>query len=68
MRPDLAGARQIGVLARHNLLLLLRDPGQIVAYTVMPAVLMSLLQPLYRAAPCTMDPPLPPPRMPPAWS
>jgi len=50
MRPDLAGARQIGVLARHNLLLLLRDPGQIVAYTVMPAVLMSLLQPLYRAA------------------
>lgn len=50
MRPDPAGARQTGVLVRHNLRLLLRDPGQIVAYTVMPVVLMSLLQPLYRAA------------------
>lgn len=41
---------RIGVLCRHNLSLLLRDPTHAISYTVMPLVLMSVLHPLYAAA------------------
>jgi ABC-2 type transport system permease protein len=47
--PDaLAGSlHRVGVLARHNTLLRLRDPGQAISYVVMPMVLMLVLKPLY---------------------
>lgn len=56
MQPDLpqpspAGAlARAGTLAHHNLLLIARDPGQLINYTVRGAMLMALLQPLYTAA------------------
>ncbi|WP_103502480.1 MULTISPECIES: ABC transporter permease [Streptomyces] len=36
-----------GLLVRHNLLLRLRDPSQIISYVAMPIVLMMVLKPLY---------------------
>jgi len=42
--------QRIGVLLRHNLILVGRDPGHLIAYIVMPMVLMLLEAPLYRAA------------------
>ncbi|KAB8190919.1 ABC transporter permease [Nonomuraea phyllanthi] len=38
---------RISALARHNLIIRLRDPGQIISYVVMPMVLMLVLKPLY---------------------
>ncbi|MBB0242723.1 ABC transporter permease [Streptomyces alkaliphilus] len=36
-----------GLLVRHNLMLRLRDPSQIISYVAMPIVLMMVLKPLY---------------------
>ncbi|QYC42676.1 ABC-2 type transporter [Nonomuraea coxensis DSM 45129] len=48
----LDSVHRIGALARHNLTLRLRDPGQMISYVVMPMVLMLVLKPLYvRAMP-----------------
>ncbi|MFG1710506.1 ABC transporter permease [Nonomuraea sp. M3C6] len=38
---------RISALARHNLIIRLRDPGQMISYVVMPMVLMLVLKPLY---------------------
>jgi ABC-2 type transport system permease protein len=40
-------AYRIGAIARHNLIIRLRDPGQMISYIVMPMVLMVVLKPLY---------------------
>ncbi|MGW2182067.1 ABC transporter permease [Streptomyces sp. NPDC001732] len=36
-----------GILVRHNLVLRLRDPGQLISYVAIPMVLMLVLRPLY---------------------
>ncbi|MEV4173305.1 ABC transporter permease [Nonomuraea sp. NPDC049709] len=38
---------RISALARHNLIIRLRDPGQMISYVAMPMVLMLVLKPLY---------------------
>ncbi|MGC5015651.1 ABC transporter permease [Streptosporangium sp. DT93] len=43
----LGTVNRIGALARHNLILRLRDPGQMISYVAMPMVLMLVLRPLY---------------------
>ncbi|MBP2707747.1 ABC transporter permease [Microbispora sp. RL4-1S] len=43
----LDSVHRIGALARHNMLIRLRDPGQMISYIVMPMVLMLVLKPLY---------------------
>lgn len=40
-------ANRIGALVRHNVIMRLRDPGQMISYVVMPMVLMLFLKPLY---------------------
>ncbi|WP_328832641.1 ABC transporter permease [Streptomyces sp. NBC_00252] len=52
MRPEPATAgptpaRHTWVMTRHTLVLLLRDPGTPLAYTVMSLVLLSVLHPVY---------------------
>ncbi|MFJ8061631.1 ABC transporter permease [Streptomyces sp. NPDC096142] len=52
MRPEPAPAgatpaRHTWVITRHTLVLLLRDPGTPLAYTVMSLVLLSVLHPVY---------------------
>jgi ABC-2 type transport system permease protein len=54
MLPDTArrtGAAEsvyrIAALARHNTIIRLRDPGQMISYIAMPMVLMLVLKPLY---------------------
>jgi ABC-2 type transport system permease protein len=43
---------RIGAVARHNIRIRLRDPGQMISYIVMPMILMPVLKPLYvRAVP-----------------
>jgi ABC-2 type transport system permease protein len=41
---------RVGVLLRHNLVLVARDPGHLIAYLVMPMVLMAVQAPLYQRA------------------
>lgn len=43
-----AGARRIAVVAEHTTVLLARDPGTVIAYSVMSAVLLTVLQPVYQ--------------------
>lgn len=38
---------RISALARHNLIIRWRDPGQMISYVAMPMVLMLVLKPLY---------------------
>jgi len=38
---------RIGALVKHNVVMRLRDPGQMISYLVMPMVLMVFLKPLY---------------------
>ncbi|MFI6499667.1 ABC transporter permease [Nonomuraea typhae] len=38
---------RIGAIARHNGIIRLRDPGQMISYIAMPMVLMLVLKPLY---------------------
>jgi ABC-2 type transport system permease protein len=40
-------AYRIAALARHNTIIRLRDPGQMISYVAMPMVLMLVLKPLY---------------------
>lgn len=40
-------AYRIGAIARHNKTIRLRDPGQMIAYIVMPMISMLVLKPLY---------------------
>ncbi|WP_327405442.1 ABC transporter permease [Streptomyces sp. NBC_01288] len=49
MRPDLTWttSRRTWAMTRHTLVLLVRDPGTPVAYTVMSLVLLSVLHPVY---------------------
>ncbi|RCG26489.1 ABC transporter permease [Sphaerisporangium album] len=42
--------RRIGVLVRHNVLVRLRDPGQMISYIVLPIILMTVFKPLYEKA------------------
>lgn len=42
--------RRIVALARHNLVLRRRDPGQFLGYLVMPMVLMPVLKPVFQRA------------------
>ncbi|WP_033438936.1 ABC transporter permease [Saccharothrix sp. NRRL B-16314] len=41
---------RIGVLIRHNTLMRLRDPGQMISYVVLPMVIMLMFKPLYEKA------------------
>lgn len=50
MRRPEGAAYRVGALIRHNLVLVGRDPGQFIAYLVMPMVLMAVEAPLYRSA------------------
>jgi ABC-2 type transport system permease protein len=43
-------AYRVAALARHNLLLRLRDPGQFLSYLIMPMVLMPVFKPIYERA------------------
>jgi ABC-2 type transport system permease protein len=38
---------RIGAVARHNVTIRLRDPGQMISYVVLPMILMLVLKPLY---------------------
>ncbi|HEX6498621.1 MAG TPA: ABC transporter permease [Micromonosporaceae bacterium] len=42
--------RRVGVLVRHNTILRLRDPGQMISYIALPMVLMLVFKPLYERA------------------
>lgn len=42
--------RRTGLLVRHNAILRLRDPGQLISYIAIPMVLMVVLRPLYVAS------------------
>ncbi len=42
--------RRIGVLIRHNLLLMLGEPGPLLSRMILPLVFLTLLRPLYAAA------------------
>jgi ABC-2 type transport system permease protein len=47
-RPSvLDSVHRVAALARHNLAIRRRDPGQMISYIVMPMVLMLVLKPLY---------------------
>ncbi len=41
---------RIGAVARHNVIIRKRDPGQMISYVVMPMILMLVLKPLYERA------------------
>ncbi len=45
--PARNSAYRIGAMARHNTTIRLRDPGQMIAYIIMPMILMLVLKPLY---------------------
>jgi len=47
--PEL-GLVRVGTLARHNTILLLREPGPVLSRLLMPLVAVLVFQPLYRAA------------------
>lgn len=42
-----ASGNRVGALVKHNVVMRLRDPGQMISYLVMPMVLMVFLKPLY---------------------
>lgn len=47
-RPSLLNSlHRVAALARHNLIIRRRDPGQMISYMMMPMVLMLVLKPLY---------------------
>jgi ABC-2 type transport system permease protein len=43
----LDAVHRVAALARHNTVIRLRDPGQMISYVAMPMVLMLVLKPLY---------------------
>ncbi|MEU6378803.1 ABC transporter permease [Streptomyces sp. NPDC046909] len=50
MKPPRESAARIGVLVRHNALLMLREPGPLLSRMILPLVFLTLLRPLYLAA------------------
>ncbi|MGF1660861.1 MAG: ABC transporter permease [Kineosporiaceae bacterium] len=48
--PLLASLHRIEAIARHNVVLRLRDPGQVITYLALPMILMLVLAPLYESA------------------
>ncbi|MET7475647.1 ABC transporter permease [Streptomyces sp. NPDC005648] len=48
--PPRDSLARIGVLVRHNALLMLREPGPLLSRMVLPLVFITLLRPLYLAA------------------
>src|SRR6185503_6906168 len=40
-------AYRIAAIARHNLIIRRRDPGQMISYVAMPMILMLVLKPIY---------------------
>ena len=48
MSTEILSAR-FGALIRHNTVLLARDPGQVLGYTLVPVLLITALRPLYVA-------------------
>ncbi|MBX6382738.1 MAG: ABC transporter permease [Microbispora sp.] len=49
MRPR-ESVHRVGVLARHNLLLMLGEPGPLLSRMILPLAFLTLLRPLYTAA------------------
>lgn len=45
--PAVRAAHRTSAVARHNAILLLRDPGTVIAYTLMAMVLLTVLRPVY---------------------
>lgn len=41
---------RVGVLVRHNTVMRLRDPGQMISYIVLPMVIMLMFKPIYERA------------------
>ncbi|WP_248845043.1 ABC transporter permease [Streptomyces griseorubiginosus] len=50
MMPPRDSATRLGVLIRHNTLLMLREPGPLLSRMILPLVFMTLLRPLYLSA------------------
>jgi ABC-2 type transport system permease protein len=50
LSPMRASAARMGVLIRHNMTMLRREPGPLISRLVMPLVLITLMRPLYVAA------------------
>lgn len=50
MTPPPESATRLGVLVRHNALLMLREPGPLLSRMILPLVFMTLLRPLYLSA------------------
>ncbi|WP_084704473.1 ABC transporter permease [Phaeacidiphilus oryzae] len=50
LEPVLESVLRTGVLIRHNLLLMVREPGPVLSRMVLPLVFLTLLRPLYLAA------------------
>jgi ABC-2 type transport system permease protein len=48
--PPRESAARLGVLTRHNVLLILREPGPLLSRMILPLAFMTLLRPLYLAA------------------
>ena len=46
MSPDLSTVRRVGAIARHQCVLMAGDPGPLIAFIVMPMVLVSVIQPM----------------------
>lgn len=46
----LDAARRIGVLVRHQVIMRVRDPGQVISYVLTPMILMLVFKPLYLRA------------------
>lgn len=46
----LDAARRIGVLIRHQVIMRVRDPGQVISYVLTPMILMLVFKPLYLRA------------------
>ena len=51
MAPDTTGYRRIATLMAHESVLLMRAPGPLIGYTIMPLLLMTVLQPTLERLP-----------------
>lgn len=50
MSTSTDSAHRVGVLVRHNAILRLRDPGQLISYLLLPMIVMVVFKPLYLRA------------------
>jgi ABC-2 type transport system permease protein len=48
MPPDLPALSRVAAVARHQAALLARSPGPLISYTVLPILLMTVIQPMLR--------------------